>query len=156
MSYLSVITLATAKNYLGVDTSMTEDDADITRMIKGALRYVEEFTNVLVYARNKDYLFQDCEVRVYDHPINTLNTPSTATGTIKPLYTYYSTTESTDVYLNLNVGYSDPADVPEDIIDVALEMIELNYYGEKERGATKKGLSQLSKEVLHQNKRFLL
>ena len=69
MAYLDVITLATAKNYLGVDTSMTEDDADITKMIKGALRYVEEFTNVLVYARDKDYLFQDCEVRVYDHPI---------------------------------------------------------------------------------------
>lgn len=156
MAYLDVITLATAKNYLGVDTSMTEDDADITRMIKGALRYVEEFTNVLVYARDKDYLFQDCEVRVYDHPINTLNTPTDATSTIKPLYTLYKTALSTDIYLDLNVGYSDPADVPEDIIDVALEMIELNYYGEKERGATKKGLSQLSKEVLYQRKRFLL
>jgi hypothetical protein len=156
MAYLDVITLATAKNYLGIDDTLSEDDADITRMIKGALRYVEEFTNVLVYARDKDFLFQDKEVRVYDHPINTLNTPVLATSTVKPLYTLYKTSLSTDIYLNLNVGYSDPLDVPEDIIDVALEMIELNYYGEKERGAAKKGLSQLSKEVLYMNKRFLL
>lgn len=156
MTYLDVITLATAKNYLGVDTSMTEDDVDIARMIKGALRYVEDFTGVLVYARDKDYLLQDGCVRVYEHPINTLNTPTDATVTLKPLYTVYDVSDSTVDYVDLNVGYATANDVPSDLIDVALEMIELNYYGEKERGAAKKSLSQLSREVLYQNKRFLL
>lgn len=156
MSYLDVITLETAKNYLGVDDSLTEDDNDITRMIKSALEYVEEFTNILVYARDKDYLLQDCIKRVYDFPINTLNSPSDAVATLRPLYTSYSVSDSDLNYINLNVGYTDPNNVPSKLIDVALEKIELMYYGEKERGAAKKQLSELSMNDLYQSKRFLM
>lgn len=156
MAYLDVISLATAKNYLRVDETQTEDDADITRMIKGALRYVEEFTGHIMFARDKNYLLQDCSVRVYDYPINTLNTPSDATVVLKPLYSIYSVTDTDLDFVNLNVGYSDPTDVPQDLIDVALEKIGLSYYGAKEDGAVKKQLSEDSMSVLYQNKRFLL
>ena len=152
--YLDVISLQTAKNYLGVDDSLIEDDNDITRMIKSALEYVEEFTNVLVCARDKDYLLQDCIKRVYDYPINTLNTPTDAVATLRPLYTSYSVSDSDLDFINLNVGYTDPNDVPSKLIDVALEKIELMYYGEKERGAAKKQLSELSMNNLYQSKRF--
>ena len=156
MAYLDVIPLATAKNYLRVDIDQTEDDADITRMIKGSLRKVEEFTNVMVYARDKDFLLQDCIKRVYDYPINTLNTPTDAVTTLRGLYNIYTVTDATVNYVNLNVGYTDPLDVPEELIDVALEMIDLSYYGAKEDGAVKKQLSQESMDSLHLNKRFFI
>jgi len=157
MAYLDVISLETAKNYLGIDDTLTEDDNDITRMIKGALMRVEKSTNILVYARDKNYLLQDCECRVYDYPINTLNTPIDAEAELKPLYSNYSVSDSDVDYLSLNVGYTDTtSDDLSDLIDVALEIVEINYYGEKERGASKKELSNYSKEILHINKRFLL
>ncbi len=155
MAYLDVITLATAKNYLGIDDTLTEDDNDITRMIKGALRYIENFTNVMIYARDKDYIVNNYECRVYDYPINTVNT-SDLTATKKPKYTLYTTNDSSVDAVSINVGYATASDVPSDLIDVALEIIELNYYGEKERGAAKKELSDLSKEVLYQYKRFYI
>ena len=56
MAYLDVITLADAKSYLRVDDTLTDDDAQISRMIKSALSTIEKRTNVLVYARSKNYL----------------------------------------------------------------------------------------------------
>jgi hypothetical protein len=156
MGYLNVISLATAKNYLRVDENQTEDDADITRMIKGALKYVEDFTNVMVYARDKDFLLQNCIKRVYDYPINTLNTPTDAVVSLRGLYNIYEVSDNTIDFVNLNVGFVDPLDVPSDLIDVALEKISLSYYGAKEDGAVKKKLSEDSMAVLHQNKRFLI
>ena len=70
MAYINVITLADAKNYLRIDDTLTEDDAQITRMIKAALSYVENYTGHLVYARDKDYRLIDGKVTVYDYPIN--------------------------------------------------------------------------------------
>lgn len=156
MAYLDVITLAQAKNYLRVDDSLTEDDADITRMIKGALKYVEDFTNVMVYARDKKFLVLDCLSRVYDYPINTLNSPADAEVTLRSNYNAYEVTDDTIDYIDLNVGYSNPLDVPSDLIEVALEKIGLSYYGAKEDGAVRKKLSEDSMAVLYQNKRFLL
>ena len=72
MSYLTVTTLTEAKNYLRIDDSLTEDDSLITTMINAAWQYIETYTNVLVYARDKKYkLIDGCE-RIYDYPINSI------------------------------------------------------------------------------------
>lgn len=153
MSYLNVISLATAKNYLRVDDTLTEDDADITRMIQSSLSDLERQTNIKVFDRDEVYVIQDCLTRVYDYPINALVTPTDAEAILKPNYTNYTTQED-DVLLTLNVGYTDPLDVPYELIDVALEMIDIKYYGAKEDGANRRLLSKDNQDIINRLKRF--
>lgn len=138
MAYLDIITLDDAKTYLRVDDTLTDDDVRITSMIKAALSTIERMTNILVYARAKTYLFDDYCVRVYDYPINSLTSPLDATVTAKTLYTIYETSNSTDLELILNVGYSYPTDVPSEIIEAGLEYVKYMYY-DHETNATNKG-----------------
>lgn len=157
MAYLDVLPLATAKNYLRIDDTLTTDDSDIERQIKSALSFIEDYTNVIVYAREIEYLFQNCEVRVYDFPINSLTAPTDATKVRKSLYSIYSTTDVDDEVLELNVGFADPDDVPSGIIDVALEMVDISYYGQKEDGANNsRVLSQQSMDILNKYKRYFM
>ena len=139
MAYTDVITLADAKLYLRIDDTLTDDDAQITRMISSALSYVEKWTNVLVYARNKDYLIVDGIIRVYDYPINSVVSPDEADMTItrKTLYTIYV----------------DPDDVPQELKDVALEIIDNMYYRNDWKNM---GLSPLSIDILNKHKRFII
>ena len=155
MAYLDVIPLADAKIYLRVDDTLTEDDGSITRMINGALAYVEKWTNFLVYDRTKTYLMIDGLVRVYDGPINTLVSPLTVDTVQKNNYSVYCLGTDT-IDLKLNVGCANTSDIPQGLIDVAYEIIDLMYY-EHETGKTiEKDLSTLSKDILNQNKRFIL
>lgn len=157
MAYIDVLPLATAKNYLRIDDTLTTDDADITRQINSALSFIEDYTNVIVYARSKEYLFQNREVRVYDFPINSLTTPTDAVRKRKSLYSIYTATSNDDEVLTLSVGYSDPLDVPSGLIDVALEMVDISYYGQKEDGANNsRVLSEQSNNILEKAKRYYL
>ena len=151
MSYISVISLETAKNYLRVDDDLTEDDNSITSMINAALRHIENYTNVLVYARDKSYDFDDEVLRVYDYPINNTITAD-VTSERKSLYTNYSGSVS---LLELNVGYVDPLEVPDDLIQVALEMIDIMYYIQK-GGESKALITPLMQDILDSNKRFII
>ena len=74
MAYLDVIPLADAKLYLRIDDDMNEDDNQITRMINASLSYIERYTNVMLFARDKEYRLIDGFVRVYDYPINSVVT----------------------------------------------------------------------------------
>ena len=84
MSYLDVITLQQAKDYLRVDSE--DSDAEITRMIKSALSLMEKQTNIILYDRNKTYIYHNGVVRVYDYPINS-TTSTTHTSEDYGLYT---------------------------------------------------------------------
>lgn len=153
MAYIDVITLADAKLYLRVDDTLTEDDAQITRMINAALSYVEKYTNVIVFARDKEYRTTDGCVRVYDYPINSEVTAD-LTAFSKTLYTNYTFSTSNDL-IELNVGYVDTADIPQEVIEAAYEIIDIYYYG-KESGKTMADLSPMSRQGLDQFKRFLM
>jgi hypothetical protein len=156
MAYLDIITLAEAKTYLRIDDTLTEDDAQITRMIKASLSQIERATNYILFARSKDYVVENCSVNVYDYPINSLTTPTTATSVEKSIYTTYSTIVATDLKVTLNVGYVNPLDVPSDLIEVAFEMIDLMYYSPETGKSIKSDLSELSKMVLSNYKRFFI
>ena len=156
MAYLDVISLADAKNYLRVDDTLTDDDAQISRMIKSALSTIEKRTNVLVYSRSKSYLFQDYCVRVYDFPINSLTSPTDAEVENKTLYTNYEASKTTDVTLVLNVGYVDPLDVPYELIDCALQYVKYLYYEAETDKANKGMLPYWLQDMMNQNKRYLL
>lgn len=156
MAYLDIITLADAKTYLRIDDTLTEDDAQITRMIKASLSQIERVTNYILFARSKSYVVDNCKVNVYDYPINSLTTPSIATSVERSIYTTYTTTLSTDLNVVLNVGYADTINVPSDLIEVAYEMIDLMYYSPETGKSIKADLSELSKMILGNYTRFFI
>jgi hypothetical protein len=155
MAYIDVITLAEAKTYLRIDDTLTEDDTQITRMINASLSYIERYTNVYVFARDKEFVVVNNCIRVYADPINTLVDPTDAESEIKTLYTTYTTGVDEDV-LTLNVGHTLPADVPDELKEIALEMIDLMYYEHETGKSFTKDISSLSREILNSYKRFIV
>ena len=101
-------------------------------------------------------LLEDYSVNVYDYPINSLITPTTAVALEKAIYTTYTTLLKTELKVQLNVGYVLATDVPSDLIEVALEMIDLMYYSPETGKSIKSNLSELSKMVLSNYKRFFI
>jgi hypothetical protein len=152
MSYLSIISLEDAKLYLRVDDTLTEDDKHIQRMINMAFDYIERWTNLLVYSRQKSYVMIDGFAKVYYYPINSV--VSTFVMTVEEYngYTNYEADDADQTELKLNVGYQSASDVPRDLVEVAYELIDLYYYG-NEKGV--RTLSDLSIAILDRHKRFL-
>ena len=151
MSYTSIISVEDAKDYLGVDDSFHDDD--IQRMIKASLQSIEKYTNHIFFDRSKDYLLMDGEVSVYDYPINSVVTPSSADdyeSKEHPLHTVYTVSDADLVKITLNVGYSDTDDIPDDLIQVAFEKIDAMFNN------ISKPLSMNCKMILDQNKRFIV
>lgn len=148
MAYTGVISLSEAKDYLGVDD--TSRDAEITRMISSALKYIEKRTNVLVDPRNKQYVLNGGCVRVYDSPINTLDTDLSATITRenKGLYSIYTETDSNATTITLNVGSNT---VDEDIKEAAYMLID-HYFNEGDRSVVPKSVE----DIISANRRFLI
>lgn len=149
MSYLSVITLERAKNYLRIDPDLTEDDAEITSMINASLRYVEQRTRHFMYARDIEYK-GSCQVKVYDYPINTVVTDPAPWFLERTMYTIFPDVKS----VILNVGYATPADVPDVFIESALQMIKIWYY-ESEKQVNSQMIPISVTEALDVEKRFI-
>ena len=79
MSYINIIPLQDARVYLRIDYTLTQDNEAITRMKNDSLAKVEQMTNVNLIAKSKEYIFDDLKATVYDYPINSLTSPTTAT-----------------------------------------------------------------------------
>jgi len=160
MSYITVVTLQDAKDYLRVDQGFTDDDAQITRMINGALSFVERWANIYVFARDITYLMVDGKVSVYDYPINSIIGPLPITDIVTERLTLYNNycLGSDTVDLILNIGHVLPVDVPDDLREVALEIIDLMYHGSKNAAGESitEMLSMLSIDILNKHKRFLI
>jgi hypothetical protein len=129
MAYLDIISLDTAKDYLGVDDSSRDDE--ITSMIKAALSFIERHTNYIMDAQDKTYKLRDRCVRVYDYPINTDDgdLDESVTRTDMVLYSIYEDT-STAKTITLNVGGTT---IPDDLIQAGLLLVDF-YFNEKEIG----------------------
>jgi len=149
MSYLSVISLERAKNYLRIDSALTEDDNEITSMINAALRYVEKRTNHLVYAREATYSGA-CQVKVYDYPNNSITTDPAPWLVERTMYTIFPDVKTVD----LNVGYETPDLVPDELIQAALQMIKVWYY-ESEKQVNSTLIPESVKEALDVYRRFI-
>jgi hypothetical protein len=157
MVYTDIISLEEAKNYLRIDDDLTEDDNSIIRMIEASLRYIEKYTDVIFYSRDIDFLVEKGELKVYKYPINTdLSTLTEYTTERKGLYTNFCSDSYDTVDLILNVGFTDESEIPQDLLEVAFEMIDLYYYGEKDGKPIQKKLSALSMDTLVIHKRFWL
>jgi len=148
MSYLTVITLARAKNYLRIDTDLTEDDAEITAMINASCLFVEKRTNHILFPRDKTYKGA-CQVKVYDYPINSIVTDPAPWSVERSLYTIFPDVKE----IVLNVGYA-TGTVPDDLIEPMLQMLHVWYY-ESEKQVNSTLIPESVKEALDLNKRFL-
>lgn len=148
MAYIDVITLETAKNYLKVDEDLTDDDALITSMINGALRFIEKRTNHIMFAQEKVYT-GSCQVKVYDYPINSIVTDPAPFKVDFTLFTIYPDVKT----VTLNVGYG-VDEVPDDLIQAALQMIKVFYY-ESEKQVNTTLIPESVMQVIDVNKRFI-
>ena len=149
MSYLSVISLERAKNYLRIDTTLTDDDAEITAMINSACSYIEKRTNLIFYPRNKTYKGA-CQVKVYDYPINYIVTDPAPFAYEQLMFTIYPDVKTVE----LNVGFADPNDIPDELIQACLQMIKVWYY-ESEKQINTTLIPESVKEAIALNQRFV-
>lgn len=122
MAYIDVISLERAKDYLRVDLDLTEDDTEIISMINASCRYIEKRTNHIFFEQDKVYKGA-CQVKVYDYPINLVNTDPLPFLVERSLYTVYPDVKE----VSLNVGYA-VGEVPDDLIQACLQMIKVWYY----------------------------
>jgi len=154
--YTDVITLAEAKNYLRIDDTLTEDDAQITRMINASLAYIENWTNHIMYDRPKEYILVDGKVSIYDHPINSLLDPVTEDVKVELRTLYSNFYNTTQFAIVLDVGYADPSLVPPELKEVAFEIIDLMYYEHDSGKKYTKDLTTMSVDILNRFRRFLI
>lgn len=170
MAYLDVLPLAEMKVYLRIDDLQNETDAEITSMIRSAFRYIEKVTNIMVvqYAL-KEFLVKDRCVRVYDDPINavikgldddnadvTLVYKTEFDRDLKHLYTLYHSIKSNVEKLVLDVGYTTATDVPEDVVQIAKEMVKVMYYEQETNKTFNEMLSPSTKLALESMRRFIV
>lgn len=148
MSYIDQISLERTKNYLRVDLDLTDDDDEITSMINGACRYVEKRTNHIFFEQDKTYKGV-CQVKVYDHPINSIVTDPEPFKVDYSLFTIFPN----DKEVELNVGYS-VGEVPDELIQACLQMIKVWYY-ESEKQVNTTLIPESVKEVIDINRRFI-
>lgn len=132
-SYLDVISLATAKDYLKIDAGQTATDNEITAMINSALSYIEKRTNHIFKTKDKVY-YKDCalvqQVKVYDYPIQT---PDPVIDIeYRQLYAIVPTVDNT---VTLTLGYEDVDEIPPELIDSALQLINFWFYNSETKNA---------------------
>lgn len=155
MAYTDIISVEDAKNYLRIDDTLSSDDALIGVIIGSAFQYIEKYTNVICIEKDKTYYYDDCVTRVYDAPINTSVLPDNTEEYMYELYSVFQVSDIDIKTITLNVGYGDPTDVPQDLIMVAYELINIFYYG-KDTGNIDESLSSMSSAILFSYKRYLL
>lgn len=149
MAYIDVITLERAKNYLRIDVDLTDDDTEITSMINAALRYIEKRTNHIMFARDIVYT-QGCQVKVYDYPINSVVTTPAPYQVDFSTWVVFIDTKTVE----LNVGYENAEDVPDELIQAALQMIKVWYY-ESEKQVNSTLIPESIKEAIDVYRRFI-
>ena len=149
MAYIDVISVEREKNYLRIDTTLTDDDAEITAMINGACSYIEKRTNLIFYPRNKTYKGA-CQVKVYDYPINSIVTDPAPFAYEQPMFTIYPDVKTVE----LNVGFTDPNDITDELIQACLQMIKVWYF-ESEKQVNTTLIPESVKEAIDLNRRFI-
>ena len=149
--YTDVISLEKAKLYLKVDDGQTITDDEITGMINSALSFIEKRTNHIFKTREKVY-FKDCalvqQVKVYDYPIDNIDELDII---YRPLYAIVPTVNN---MVTLTTGYTSVEDIPSELIDSALQLINFWFYNSE----TKNAMNSVPDFVLSNidiNRRFL-
>ena len=130
--YTDVISLEQAKLYLKIDDGQDITDDEITGMINSALSFIEKRTNHIFKTREKVY-FKDCalvqQVKVYDYPIDNIDELDIQ---YRPLYAIVPTVNN---MVTLTTAYSSIDDIPSELIDCALQLINFWFYNSETKNA---------------------
>lgn len=131
-NYTDVISLETAKLYLKIDSGQTETDNEIVAMINSALSYIEKRTNHIFKTRDKVY-YKDCalvqQVRVYDYPIQNVDD-------LDIVYRQnYAIVPTVNNMVTLTIGYEDVDNIPPELIDNGLAIINYWFYNTETKGS---------------------
>lgn len=132
-NYTDVISLDQAKLYLKIDDGQTATDNEITGMINSALSFIEKRTNHIFKTRDKLY-YKDCalvqQVKVYDYPIDNTETE------LDIVYRQnYAIVPTIDDVVTLTLGYDDVENIPAELIDCALQIINFWFYNTETKNA---------------------
>ena len=144
-TYLDIIRLNEAKTYLKVD-DQTITDNEIVGMINSALSYIEKSTGWVMFARDKNY-FGTYYVDVFDFPINTVVVDTIEKGS-------YSRVPTVDGKVTLNVGIAEREELPQELINCALELISFWYYNEETKNA-QNSIPDFVQANIDKNRRFI-
>ena len=170
MAYIDVLPLAQMKIYLRINDAQNETDAEIKSMIHSAFRYIERVTNIMVINYPlKEFIINKGCVRVYDDPINsvvkglddddadvTLVYKTDFNRNLKHLYTEYVSIDVQAEKLVLDVGYKTATNVPDDIVQIAKEMVKAMYYEQETDKTFSEMLSPTTKMALESLRRFIV
>ena len=148
-TYLEVISLERAKLYLKIDDLQTVTDDEITSMINSALSFIEKRTGHIFKTKTKT--FYSCalveSVIVYEYPI--IDAP---TGTqVRQLNSIVPTVNGS---VALELGYTDLDDIPNELIDAALQLLKVWFY-ESETQQNSTLIPKSVMEAIDVNRRFV-
>ena len=134
MTYNEVLPLIEVKNYLRLDEDFTEDDLAIERMVRSALGFIEKRTNHIFELRT-DVEYRTHNTRcnpyldIYDYPV-------TYSGDLISLKYSNKVRFNTDFVVLDSVGYQTREDIPDALIESALQMIKVWYYESEKQSNT--------------------
>jgi len=155
-AYTDIISLSRAKNYLRIDDTLTEDDIDITSMIKGAFLFMERYTNHIFI--NREFT-QYVPPKIYNYPITAIDGDSDFDfdnyyqRNYDKLYGPYGS-YNPPVLTTYNAGYLEVSDVPDDFIQSALQIIKVWYY-ESQKEVNGQIIPMATRQVLDTYRRFV-
>jgi hypothetical protein len=151
-NYTDVISLEQAKLYLKIDDGQTITDDEITGMINSALSFIEKRTQHIFKTRDKVY-YKDCalvqQTTVYDFPID---------NSVTELDIVYKLNKAIvptiDGFVTLTIGYEAVEDIPSELIDSALQLINFWFYNSETKNASNT-VPDFVLSNLDMNRRFL-
>lgn len=150
MTYNEVLPLEEVKNYLRLDDDFTEDDDAIKRMVRSALQFIEKRTNHIFELKTGVEYFRNGSrwLDVYDFPL-------TYAGDLTKLSYANKVRFDADTVTINSVGYASRADVPDALIDAALQIIKCFYY-EAEKQVNTTLIPDSVNQILSQYRRFTI
>ena len=121
--YETILPISEVKNHIRIDDDFTEDDAAIERMVRSTLGFIEQRTNHIFQLReNVEYFRNERQyLDIYDYPL-------TYSGDLTKLSYSNKVRFDADAVEIDSVGYATREQVPDALIDAALQMIKLFYF----------------------------
>jgi len=153
-AYTDILSLPRVKTYLRIDDTLTADDTEITSMINAAFQYIEKYTNHILTTRDIEVFTGDLySITVYHYPINAVTTTTTniVKWPLKQVFTFDDLGGEPFVY---NAGYEEVADIPQALIQAALQIIKVWYF-ESEKEVNESLIPSSVTQALDTYRRFI-
>lgn len=154
MTALDIITLEQAKEYLEID--FPDYDEMITRNIRAAVEWVENYTGYRLYQRNEEF-YMDCgrQVDIYAYPLSVTDVVNDNDDSVSYKITRRTmkiiVSAPSDSTVKATVGYESAADVPGPLLAACYKLIT---YLQENRDAYTMGLPTDVQGLINQYRRY--